>query len=450
MFDDLPIVACSSGEGSNVAISLIRFSGFSSMALLEPFFRRKKTGPIEPRYSYFAELVHGEEKIDEVLFTFYQAPYSFTGENLLELTVHGNHLNVERIIKLFCDALGFRPAYGGEFSYRALKNKKLSLSQVEGLDLFLNANNLFSLKQGLSLLSGELQKEFSNLHKNYLSHRASVELSIDFSEDMGERKAQKELMDSFLLLKSTIFSLFERVSNELNMKSPEIVLFGPPNAGKSTFFNKILKKNRSIVSPERGTTRDYISESIKIEGNHYRMIDTAGIRKAKEGIEKEGIERSFSFLKTGFFKILLLNPAEDNQDFLEKIGFEKFDILLLTHKDQQEEFKDIYNDKLGDWSYRTNLLEEDLNLEKSIKDRIHKKYLKVQMEAPIQVGRQKESIREIYRSCLDYEKIILQEKDIAVISSELYLLGGEIEKLLGIVRVDDVLDHLFSNFCIGK
>ena len=333
LYDDNPIVACSSGNTSNCAIAVIRFSGFNNLNIFSKFLSIP-VAKIKPRKAHFCDLIHEDQLIDQVVAVFFKGPNSYNGENVLELSVHGNVLNVDRILDLFINNAGFRLAYPGEFSYRALKNKKLNLSQVEGLDLLLNANSNFSLQQGFSLMSGSLQKSYLDLHEKYLNHRSSVELSIDFLEDIGEQEGNRQLFESFSNLMKSINKLCDRIKGDsAKLLNPEIVLVGQPNSGKSTFFNALLGEERSIVTNIAGTTRDFISERVHLEGVNFRLIDTAGIRNSEDAIEMEGVKRALDLVANSFLKVLLVNPFEFNAKYFEILNGIQFDHIFITHSD---------------------------------------------------------------------------------------------------------------------
>lgn len=465
LINEEPIIACSSGLDQNVAVSLIRLSGFKNLDFLKPHIKLKT---IKPRYSYFVKLYDGDLVIDEILLVYFKAPHSYNGENILELSVHGNVLNVKRIINLFIKN-GFIYAHPGEFTYRALKNKKLSLSQVEGLDLFLNATNPLSLKQGLSLLNGKLQDSFRELHDSFLIHKASLELGIDFSEDVGEETFNDSLKKSFDRLESAVLTLSRKInlfSSEL--KSPEIVLFGRPNAGKSTFFNKLLKFDRSIVSEEAGTTRDYVNEKISIEDISFNLVDTAGLRVAENKVEARGIELSLEKAKNAFYKILLINPFDpETSEFLLEQNLRP-DLVIFTHEDLDNfdsyvgpiepifksgpiEPTGKHDGPIGPEIIKTSLNKIDLSLEEDIFKKIISKYNKLASMDPLLVDRQKFIISDILIKFQNYKQIILSPHfDISIASFELNTLGHCISELIGIVSPDEILESIFSNFCIGK
>ena len=333
LYDDNTIVACSSVNTYNCAIAVIRFSGFNNLNIFSKFLSIP-VAKIKPRKAHFCDLIYEEQLIDQVVAVFFKGPNSYNGENVLELSVHGNVLNVDRILDLFINNAGFRLAYPGEFSYRALKNKKLNLSQVEGLDLLLNANSNFSLQQGFSLMSGSLQKSYLDLHEKYLNHRSSVELSIDFLEDIGEQEGNRQLFESFSNLMKSINKLCDRIKGDsAKLLNPEIVLVGQPNSGKSTFFNALLGEERSIVTNIAGTTRDFISETVHLEGVNFRLIDTAGIRNSEDAIEMEGVKRALDLVANSFLKVLLVNPFEFNAKYFEILNGIQFDHIFITHSD---------------------------------------------------------------------------------------------------------------------
>lgn len=332
--DDHPIIACSTGTQANTAIAVIRLSGFKSLCSLQSFFSFN-LDKIKPRTSHLTNIQFENLIYDNGLMVFFPQGQSYTGENVLELSVHGNLLNIQRILDLFTQKAGFKTAHPGEFTYRALKNKKLSLSQVEGLDMLLNANSNLMLSQGLDILQGELHAQYMRLYESFLKLKAAIEISIDFSEDVGEEESNKLFRDSFKVFQNQLESLYSRTQgNVSSLLSPETVLVGQTNAGKSSLFNLLVKHNRSIVSSIAGTTRDYISEIIHIDGTNYNLIDTAGIRESSDVIEQIGIDRAFEILKRAFFKILIINPFETNPAYLEKLSSIEFDFLIISHSDK--------------------------------------------------------------------------------------------------------------------
>lgn len=451
LYSDDPIIACSTGSQANAAMAVIRISGFISLDQFKSFFTI--SGPIEPRKVYYTKLVLQGQFIDDLCLTYFEGPRSYNGENILELSVHGNTLNVERILGLFQGHAGCRLAQPGEFTYRALKNKKLTLSQVEGLDLFLNANSGFALDQGLSLLSGNLHEIYQELYDLFLVHKSSLELSIDFSEDIGEEGAKAYFNSSLENFAKKFQTLVKRVKPlEHNLIQPEIVLAGLPNSGKSSLFNLLLSEERAIVSNIAGTTRDYLTETIVIEDVKYKLIDTAGIRESGDIIESEGIKRSKMKLSHSFFSILLINPFEVIEG-LDQLVSQNFDLTLFTHNDLpgfDEARKKIIDEhpKLGPIG-AVSLL-DGKNVEAMISALVNKKYLQSTSDKPILLERHKSLILQAGQVLSSYQALTASETDVAILSHELNALGHCISELVGIVSPDQILNSIFSNFCIGK
>ena len=489
LYSDDPIIACSSGGQSNTAIAIIRLSGFSDISLLNKFFNIDLTN-IKSRFAYFCKIIDKDEIVDEIIFTYFKGPNSYNGENILELSVHGNVFNIEKIINLFVLNSNFRQANPGEFTYRALKNKKLSLFQVEGLDLLLNASSPFSLKQGFSLLSGKLQESYTSLYNSFLNHKSSVELSIDFYEDIGEEQSQIQLKDSLSLLMSSIENLKRRINRDsMNLVSPDITLVGLPNAGKSSLFNKLLSEDRAIISNIAGTTRDFISEKIRIGDTYFNLTDTAGVRDSENIIESEGIRRALSLINKSFYKILVINPFEFSKDFFQELRDINFDLILFSHSDRDgfETNVDIIKDLIKEYfiingpieptkfgpigannngpiepiydgpigpktigSIGASLINSKNDVTKCIENLVNSKYLDVSSKEPIIIERHIELINRISLLSSNYSSLLSSEDDISIISSELNIVGHCISELIGIVSPDDVLHNIFDNFCIGK
>ena len=495
--DDSPIIACSTGGNSNTAIAVIRLSGFDNLLSFQPFFSFSLS-KIKPRFSHLSNIIFENKVFDNILMVFFPKGESYTGENVLELSVHGNLLNVHNILQLFITHAALRSAHPGEFTYRALKNKKMTLSQVEGLDMLLNANSSLMLSQGLDILQGELHSQYLRLYDSFLKLKASVEISIDFSEDVGELESKKLMLDSFDNYFKILSSLHLRTQGNISsILSPEVVLVGQTNAGKSSLFNLLVKHNRSIVSSIAGTTRDYISEIIQVDGVNYNLVDTAGIRESKDQIENIGIERSFEILNRAFFKILILNPFETDPLYLSKLSEIKFDLLIISHSDIAD-FLDRFNlidlskiqfSHIIFGSFKTGSIEPDQflgpiepdqllgpiepaqksgpiepaqksgpiepaqksgSLEKIVKDYLFAKFQVSTANNPILLERHRICINDIYLKSTNLSYNIKHLTDVAILSSEVNILSYSLSELVGIVTPDDVLNSIFANFCIGK
>ncbi|MDD4975491.1 MAG: 50S ribosome-binding GTPase [Bacteriovorax sp.] len=512
--DDHPIIACSTGSQANTAIAVIRLSGFKSLLSLQPYFSFSLT-KTKPRFSHLTNIIFEKQIFDNSLMVFFPEGGSYTGENVLELSVHGNLLNIQKILDLFITKADFRSAHPGEFTYRALKNKKLSLSQVEGLDMLLNANSSLMLSQGLDILQGELHAQYMHLYDSFLKLKAAIEISIDFSEDIGEKESKILFNNSFNSFLKILESLHARTQGNISsLLSPEMVLVGQTNAGKSSLFNLLVKHNRSIVSSIAGTTRDYISEVIHIDGTNYNLVDTAGIRESNDVIENIGIDRAFEILKRAFFKILIVNPFETNSAYLEKLADIEFDFLIFSHSDKPNFLSKVSDlnlskikvSKVAVASFATGSIGPiDLNMLKSgpigptyktsscgsigpekaktgsktgsigpeiytgpiepveprsintsgsigplVKNLLADKFRIETSNSPILLERHRACINILYLKAIDLSYKIKGIDDAAILSSEVNIFANYLNELIGIVSPDDVLNSIFANFCIGK
>ena len=481
-FDDT-IIACSTGLTSNSAIAIIRISGQNFLEKVQPFLDLET---IKPRYAHFCKILDNGVVLDEIVLTYFKGPNSYNGEDICELSVHGNQLHVKRLIRFFIENCSFRYAMPGEFTQRALKNKKLSLSQVEGLDLLLNANNVFSLDQGFSLLSGKLQDAYLDLQKVFLNHKSSLEFGFDFLEDIGEDKFNEEFTNSLNALGKAIIALKSRVANQAGkIIKPDICLFGPPNAGKSTLFNALLLENRAITSKIAGTTRDFISEDLFIGDDSFNLLDTAGIRFTEDSIEEQGIALAKDKALKSFYKILVINPFEFDLSDLNSLEKLSFDSVVFTHGDQEgfleassvviKKLNSILDIQIGPIEpsnsgpiepsnsgpiepsksgpiepITADLIKNSQEIRVKLEQNIEFKYKKLLGNKPILLERQGSVINEIYLQFNSYKTLAESDDDMAIISSELNILGHCISELIGIVSPDDVLQNIFSNFCIGK
>jgi tRNA modification GTPase len=451
--DGKTIVACATNSDRNQALAVVRISGSFDLKEFAPFISLS-ISKIKPRYVHLVNILENHNVLDEACMVFFPGPSSFTGENILEFSIHGNRINVERIVQLFASRPGCRLALPGEFAQRAFLNKKLSLSQIEGLDIFLSANSRLALEQGMSLLNGQLALEYTKLHDYFTQHQSALEILIDFSEDVGEQEAQDNLQKTFDDLFSAANSLYKRTFVGSALLSPEIVIFGAPNAGKSTFFNFLLGEKRALVSSQAGTTRDYISETISIDGNLFRLLDTAGVRETKEEVEAKGVELGLNLTKKAFYKILLINPLEPNPDLsdLIKIGA---DLVLFTHSDLEgaaEKSRNILKlFDVGAFSQQISLISAPTDVLKQIKGHIQQKFTLQAAHSPLLVDRQKQVITATYGLLESYRELLnTSPNELGILAHELEAIGYCLSELIGIVSPDEVLDNIFSRFCIGK
>jgi len=448
------IIACATPSSSAMGLSIIRISGsFLNNQFNSVIHTTGPIGPLKPRIATLSKIINpaNGDCLDTGIVTYFPAPHSFTGESVLEISIHGNPRLVDKVIALFMHTFSMRLASPGEFTLRAYKNKKLNLSQVEGLDLLLHATTQPLIKLSQYMLEGNLQREFLELKNCFDKHQAAIDILTDFSEDLGESEAKIFLHSTWLDIKKSITQFYNRCSLPLShLLKPSIVLFGPPNAGKSTLFNFLLGYRRSIVSNVAGTTRDYVKESVFINDSEYFLIDTAGIRESTDSIEEEGMHFTFKNLQDSVATVLVFSVKDFNIDeFNYFCSLKMPSAVVFTHAEYSCNYK--YLPKINVPIYFTDFNSYILNTDEflSVFDKLLSQFFQ---SNPILIERQRIEIIKLFSLIPDYERLIMSEygTDLGVVSTLFNQFRSSANNLIGYVDVDEILNYVFSNFCIGK
>lgn len=308
--ETIAAIATPLGEGG---ISVIRVSGPSAIDLVDKSFQGKKTlREASSHTAHFGRLVDASgEELDEVIAVVFRNPGSYTGEDVVEVSCHGGILVTRRILQAILD-MGARPAEPGEFTKRAFLNGKMDLSQAEAVADLIHAGSELAHRTSLQQLEGRLSKQVTSLRDKLTETVAMLELELDFVED------HIEIVD-----KGSIIQLVENVVKDLTLvaetyhvgrvyrEGVKVVLAGAPNVGKSSILNSLLNEDRSIVTEIPGTTRDVIEESLNISGLQFRVVDTAGLREALDPVEQEGVKRTESQVDNCDVLVLVFDTARD-------------------------------------------------------------------------------------------------------------------------------------------
>lgn len=299
--DTIAAIATAPGTG---AIAMLRLSGSRSLdiaACIAPSLPQD----LHARKAYFCELVDSEGQVDEGLLTYFKNPNSFTGEDVVEVGIHGSPYIQQRLLQAMLKA-GARLAQPGEFTQRAFLNRKMDLSQAEAVADLIASRSEAQHKLALQQLRGGFGQRIEALRQQLIDFSALIELELDFSEEdveFAQRVELNALLDGLVDLCTELIDSF-RYGNAIKEGIP-VAILGAPNSGKSTLLNALLQEDRAIVSDIPGTTRDTVEESISIEGILFRFIDTAGIRHTTDTVEKLGIERSYKRATEASLVVLL-------------------------------------------------------------------------------------------------------------------------------------------------
>ncbi|KXZ27976.1 tRNA uridine-5-carboxymethylaminomethyl(34) synthesis GTPase MnmE [Leptospira santarosai] len=456
MNDTIAAVSTASGSG---AIGIIRMSGPEALSISSSFLfsknRSLSPSDIRPRIAIQCVFQIGDRKIDQILFFYFKAPNSYTGEDLCEFHFHGNPILLREALDAIFGA-GARPAKQGEFSLRAFLNEKLDLTEAEAIGRLIAARSRFELELAQKNVFGEVSRLASNLRSQLISLKAECEAEIDFStedltyESLEERKARIERVKTFC---QTVISKSD--SAEKLIQQLRIVLYGEPNTGKSSLMNVLLGKDRSIISEIPGTTRDYISEEILLEGIPVRLVDTAGVRETEDHIERLGIERSEKEFQSADIRLFLIDVSkkEEWKKFIARARERLEGSILVANKID-----------IRDPSWNPNLFSDVKNLivcEISCKTKEGISILlgEIQKKAGMMghvedyvllEERQRYHFQTIVR-CLDKTIRLIEEGAPAEIYiQEMNYALSEIGEVNGRVDTEEVLGRIFSKFCVGK
>lgn len=426
-------------------IIVIRISGPDIAKVL----RSLGCGALTPREATLQSIYHPETKdlIDRCISIYYKSPKSFTGEDVLELHIHGG----KAVLDLTMDALSkisnLRVADPGEFSMRAFLNNKMDLAEVEGLQSLIDSDTKAQHKQALKQVSGELSLIYENWRKSLLQILTKVEASIDFPE---EEIPEDVLKNIDLQIKKMIDGISLYLENskkgEKLSEGLYIAILGPTNAGKSSLINKISKKDLAIVSSIEGTTRDVIEIDLDIAGYPVTIADTAGLRKSENEIENEGIRRSIEKAKTADLKIIVLDASKDfTTDPSLKLAGEN-DLIIINKQDlvsknipQKLDNKKVISISTKENKGIENLMSEITNFTKTF-------FIHTDNTPIITKQRHRENLSKAVE-CL---KSIDLSADIVLSSEELRSAANYLASITGRIDVESLLGEIFSSFCIGK
>ncbi len=452
--DTIAALATPQGIG---ALALIRISGKDTIEIVNRIFRAKSLSAVPSHTLHVGLLEFEGETLDEVVISVFRAPRSYTGEDIIEISCHGSHYIVQKILEALYKS-GARPARPGEFTQRAFLNGKLDLTQAEAVADLIASNTEASKNTALQHMRGGFSKMIRQIRETLLQFSALIELELDFSQEDVEFADRAKL---FSLLQEASRSIVHLAgsfdSGNVIRNGVEVAIIGKPNAGKSTLLNTLLNDDRALVSDIPGTTRDTIEEIINIRGILFRLIDTAGIRDSGlDIIENMGVEKSLSKMRNADIVVYLFDAVQmDKQELAEVIeSIRKISkrVLLVGNKSDL-----LINEKIyGSANYADEIVyisaKEHKNIEK-LKDTLYEVVINEQAlseETIITNVRHVAAIKKIQETLNDIIQGLQNNIPADLIAIDirhcLYFLG----EITGEVTNEEQLDYIFSKFCIGK
>jgi tRNA modification GTPase len=451
------ICALSTPSGMG-AIALIRLSGRDSWAIVQKCFKHQKRKEIQPRVSYFEDFYDKDKILDQVLITYFKSPHSFTGENIVEISCHGSLYIQKRIVEVLIDN-GCRYAKGGEFTMRAFLNKKMDLSQAEAVADVIASNSESSLQLAMKGLRGDFSNKIKQLRDHLLHFASMLELELDFSEEdveFADRQSMRQLMTELYQEIELLVNSFS-VGNAVKNGFP-VAIVGYPNAGKSTLLNALLNEERAIVSEIPGTTRDTIEDTIIIDGQTFRFIDTAGIRDSQDTIEQFGIERTYQSIDKAMIVLYVVDAQElQNSENISQIDdlqqivdlsdkklfiiANKSDLLAIIPQNKKYKNFDIIYLSAKNKDNITVLIEQ-------LKNHVH--FSIHQQQTLVSNIRHYEALRKGLEALKEAETAFDNNMPSDLVATDIRQVLFHLSEVTGEISNEDILGNIFSRFCIGK
>ena len=459
MFKTDTITAISTAV-SNSGISIIRISGDEAIEVADKIFyakrNNKKLKDVKSHTIHYGIIKDGDKDVDEVLVSVMKAPNTYTKEDVVEINCHGGITVTKKILDLILKN-GARTAEPGEFTKRAFLNGRIDLSQAEAVMDIINARNNMALSASISQMEGSISKTIKDLRQKIIHHIAFIEAALDDPEHYTLNNYGEELrVDVNDYLK--VINDLVKTSDDGRIISQGIktVILGKPNAGKSSLMNTLLGTQRAIVTDIAGTTRDTLEESMTLSEMHLDIVDTAGIRETEDVVEKIGVERSKEAAKSADLVIYVVDssvPLDENDKEILKLISDKKTIVLLNKTDldsivSKDDIKEIINTEPIEISAKENIGIDDIK--NRIKEMFYDGMVSYNHEIFITNARHKEALVNAKKSLELVLVSIDDEMPEDFFSIDLMGAYEELGYIIGEEVSDDLVNEIFSKFCMGK
>ena len=435
-------------------------SGEKCFDVLNKIFKPKKQESVENIKGYtikYGHIVENEEIIDEVLVSYFKAPRSYTTENMCEINTHGGNIVIRKILDL-CLKNGANLAEPGEFTKRAFLNGRIDLLQAESVIDVINAKSEKEAKTGIKQLEGVLSRKIKEIKQEILDVMVNVDVSIDYPEYDVEDVTNSQISSMLDSVQNKLEILEKSFDNgKLIKEGIKTAIIGKPNAGKSSLLNAILKEDRAIVTEYEGTTRDTIEEFVNIESVPLKLIDTAGIRDAKDEVEKIGIKKSKEIANDADLVIAIFDSSKEltveDEEILNIIKNKKSIILLnkadlngvLTENDAK--FKEITENVIKISALNGVGLEKLYNL---ISKMFSLEEINVDNDVIVTNLRHKNLISKAIENVKKAKNTVQENMPIDIIAIFIKDILEDLGNITGEVVTDDIINEIFSKFCLGK
>ncbi len=457
---------------SDSGIGIIRISGSDALLVADKVYRspknQKKLSQAASHTIHYGYIYDEDELIDEVMVAVMRSPHSYTTEDTVEINCHGGILVMNCILETVLHH-GARLAQPGEFTKRAFLNGRIDLSKAEAVMDLIHSKNEFAMKASVNQLKGSVSAKVRSLREDILYEIAFIESALDDPEHISLEGYPDKLMAKTRGLSQELKKLIDSADNGKMLKDGiRTVILGKPNAGKSSLLNVLVGEDKAIVTSVAGTTRDVLEESIKLHGIGLNMIDTAGIRDTEDEVEKIGVEKARKYANQADLVIYVVDSSreldENDEEIIELIRDKKVIVLLnktdlesvVTEEQIKDKFREIYEgeEKHDDSLHVIRTSTKDNTgideFEKTIQDMFFAGRIAVNDEIYITNQRHKEALVEAYDSLKMVQKSLEDEMPEDFYSIDLMSAYAALGRIIGEEVGEDLVNEIFSKFCMGK
>ncbi len=446
---------------SDSGIGIIRISGNDAITIADRVYRakkcQKKLAEVKSHTIHYGFIYDEEEMIDEVMVVVMRSPNTYTKEDTVEIDCHGGILVMNQILNVLLKN-GCRLAEPGEFTKRAFLNGRIDLSRAEAVMDIIHSKNEFALRSSMRQLAGAVSDRVRSLRKDILFEIAFIESALDDPEHISLEGYQASLEKKVLKIQVELKKLIDSAENGKMLKDGiNTVIVGKPNAGKSSLLNLLVGEERAIVTSVAGTTRDVLEESIKLHGIGLNIIDTAGIRNTSDEVEKIGVDRARKYAATADLILYVVDASrelDENDDEIQSMISDKKVIVLLNKTDlEQVVSEDEILQKLPQVSVIRTSTKENIGIdlfEETLKKMFFGGKIAVNDELYITNKRHKEALLEAYESMGMVLESLAQNMPEDFYSIDLMSAYASLGRILGEEVGEDLVNEIFSKFCMGK
>jgi tRNA modification GTPase len=447
------IVAISTALGVG-AISIVRLSGKDAIEIANACFIGEDLNKVKSHTIHYGKIVDKDKNIDEVLISVMKEPKTFTRENVVEINCHGGIATTQKVLEVIIKN-GARLAEPGEFTKRAFLNGRIDLVEAEAVMDLINSKTDQAREIAMSQVEGEASKLIKNLRKDIVQIIANIEVNIDYPEyEDIEEVTNNKIIESLELIKNKLKLIISESKNgKLIREGIDTIIIGRPNVGKSSLLNKLINEEKAIVTEVAGTTRDIVEGKLNIEGILINIIDTAGIRKTEDVVEKIGVTKSLSLIEKASLILFVLNNNEelskDDLEILDKIK-NKNHIIIINKVDLENKL-DINKIKGENRIFMSAINNQGIHdLKQEIKKLFDIEKINTKDFTYFTNSRSIAILESCFEDIEEIENAIKNNLPIDIVEIDIKKIWNKLGEIIGETYQEELLDQLFSQFCLGK